>query len=91
MHNYIYNHRLFGPFLIGWQEKRIFPTKFKCIMLLTMTTSCAILWFSTENIKAILSIGVIMILVAIWAWRYPGSEAIYQQRIAAGKRVAWLR
>lgn len=91
MHDYIYSHKLFGPFLIGWQNKRIFPTKFKYFMLLTMSISCATFWFSTENIKTILGTGLFMILVVIWAWRYPGSEEIYQQRVAAGKRVAWLR
>ena len=27
MHNWIMNHKLFGPFLRGWSEKRVFPTK----------------------------------------------------------------
>lgn len=91
MHDYLYNHRLFGPFLSGWTEKRIFPTKFKYFMLVTMSSSLAILWFTTGNPKAVLGSGVFMLLVAIWGWRYPGSEAVYQQRKAAGKRIAWLK
>lgn len=91
MHNYLYNHKLFGPFLTGWQEKRIFPTKFKYFMLLTMSSSLAIMWFTTGNIKAILWTGGFMILVAIWGWRYPGSEEEYQQRLKEGKRIAWLK
>lgn len=91
MHNYIYSHRLFGPFLLGWQEKRIFPTKLKYLMLVTMSSSLLIMWFTTGNIKAILWTGGFMLLVAIWGWRYPGSEDIWQARRNAGKRVAWLK
>ena len=91
MHNYIMNHKLFGPFLRGWSEKRVFPTKFKYFMLITMSSSVAVLWFTTGNPKAVLWSGGFMALVAIWAWRYPGSEAIHAARVAAGKRVAWLK
>lgn len=91
MHNYIYSHKLFGPFLLGWQEKRIFPTKLKYLMLVTMSSSLLIMWFTTGNIKAILWTGGFMLLVAIWGWRYPGSEAIWQARKDAGKRIAWLK
>ena len=91
MHNWLYSHKLFGPFLTGWQEKRIFPTKFKYFMLVTMSSSLAIMWFTTGNIKAILWTGMFMALVAGWGWRYPGSEVEYQRRKDAGKRIAWLR
>lgn len=91
MHDYIYNHRLFGPFLRGWAEKRIFPTKLKYLMLVTMSSSLILMWFTTGNIKAILWTGGFMVLVAIWGWRYPGSEEIFQARKAAGKRIAWLK
>ncbi len=91
MHNYMMNHKLFGPFLRGWSEKRVFPTKFKYFMLITMSTSVAFIWFSTGNIKAVLWSGGFMALVAIWAWRYPGSHDEHQRRIDAGKKVAWLK
>lgn len=91
MHNYIYNHKLFGPFLRGWQEKKIFPTKLKYLMLVTMASSLIVMWFTTGNINAILWTGVFMVGVAIWGWRYPGSEEIYQKRKASGEKIAWLR
>ena len=91
MHRWLYNHKLFGPFLTGWQEKRIFPTKFKYFMIVTMSSSLAILWFTTGNPKAVLYSGIFMALVAVWGWRYPGSEAEYQARKDAGKRIAWLK
>lgn len=91
MHRWLYGHPLFGPFLTGWQEKRIFPLKLKYVMLLTMASSLVMLWFTTQSGPAVGGSGVFMMLVAIWAWRYPGSEQEYQQRKAAGKRIAWLR
>ncbi len=39
MHRWIYNHKLFGPFLTNWGEKRVFPTKMKFFMLAMMSTS----------------------------------------------------
>jgi uncharacterized membrane protein YbaN (DUF454 family) len=85
------NHKLFGPFLKGWASKRIFPTKFKYFMLVTMSSSIAVLWFTTGNPKAVLWSGGFMVLVAIWAWRFPGSEAEHTKRVKLGKRIAWLK
>jgi len=91
MHNWIMNHKLFGPFLRGWSEKRVFPTKGKYLMVLTMSSSIAIMWFTTGNLKAIAWTGGFMVLVAIWAWRYPGSHEEHALRKTEGRRIAWLK
>lgn len=91
MHNWIYNHKYFGPFLTNWTQKKVFPTKGKYAMVLVMASSLAFLWFTTENIKAVAWSGGFMALVAIWAWRYPGSVDEQERRVAAGKRIAWLK
>jgi len=91
MHDWIYGHPLFGPFLTGWQEKRIFPTKAKYLMIVTMCSSLLIMWFTTGNIKALVYTGIFMLLVVIWGWRYPGSEEEYQRRKDAGKKIAWIK
>ena len=91
LHAWLYNHPWFGKFLTNWTEKKVFPTRGKYLMILVMASSLAFLWFTTENIKASAWSGGFMLLVAIWAWRYPASEAEYQRRIDAGKRVAWLK
>ena len=54
MHNWIMNHKLFGPFLRGWS-------------------------------------GGFMALVAIWAWRFPGSHEEHAKRVKLGKKIAWLK
>lgn len=91
MHNWLYSHRLFGPFLTNWQEKRIFPLKLKYFMLGSMSVSLIILWFTTGNLYAIIGTGIFMVLVAIWAWRYPSSEEEYQRRVDKGEKIAWIK
>lgn len=81
MHDYLYNHKHFGPFLTNWVEKRIFPTRMKYAMIIVMSSSLAFLWFTTYNLNAVLWSGGFMALVAIWAWRYPGSEEEYNRKL----------
>lgn len=91
MHKWLYNHKLFGPFLINWQEKKIFPVHLKYFMLLSMSVSLFMLWFATHNLNAVAGTGVLMLLVSVWAWRYPGSEKEYLRRKEAGEKIAWLK
>lgn len=90
-HNWIYNHKIFGPFLKNWSEKRVFPTKMKYTMIGTMATSLVILWLTTGNLVAVGSTGVFMAAVAVWGWRYPGSVQEHDRRVHAGEKVAWLK
>jgi uncharacterized membrane protein YbaN (DUF454 family) len=78
MHDWLYNHKHFGPFLTNWTNHKVVPLKMKYMMLAVMTSSLAILWFTTYNWKAVLGSGITMAIVAIWAWRYPSTieEAI---------------
>jgi uncharacterized membrane protein YbaN (DUF454 family) len=73
MHDWLYNHKYFGPFLTNWVEYKVFPLKMKYMMIAVMSSSLAILWFTTYNWKAVIGTGVTMAIVAIWAWRYPSS------------------
>jgi uncharacterized membrane protein YbaN (DUF454 family) len=91
MHDWLYNHKYFGPFLTNWVEKKVFPTKGKYAMILVMASSLAFLWFTTENIKAAAWSGGFMALVAIWAWRYPGSVVEWETRQDTGKRIGWFK
>lgn len=91
MHNWIYGHRLFGPFLRNWEEKKVFPTKMKYMMVATMLVSLAIMWFATGNLAAIMWSGSFMVLVCIWGWRFPGSVEEHESRVKKGKRIAWLK
>lgn len=90
MHAWLYNHKLFGPFLTNWGQKRVFPTKMKFFMLAMMSTSLLIMFFTGVKPIGILSTAIFMCLVAIWAWRFPGSVDEYDNRIAAGKKIGWF-
>jgi uncharacterized membrane protein YbaN (DUF454 family) len=79
-HDWLYNHKHFGPFLTNWVEKRIFPQRLKYAMILVMSSSLAFLWFTTYNVKALMWSGAFMAGVAIWSWRYPGSEEEWNKR-----------
>lgn len=91
MHRWIYNHRYFGPFLTNWTQKKVFPTKGKYAMILVMASSLVFLWFTTENIKAVMWSGGFMALVAIATWRFPGSVAEYEKRKKLGKKIGWIK
>ena len=90
MHAWLYNHKLFGPFLTNWGTKRVFPLKMKYFMLVTMSVSLLIMWFTGVKPVGILSTAIFMALVAVWAWRFPGSTDEYDQRILEGRKIGWF-
>jgi hypothetical protein len=87
MHNWLMNHRLFGPFLRGWAEKRVFPMKARWLMVITMDTSLIIMWFTTHNWKAVAGTAIVMALVAWWALAYPKTPEEFDERKAEGKKI----
>jgi uncharacterized membrane protein YbaN (DUF454 family) len=89
MHAWLYNHKIFGPFLTNWGEKRVFPTKMKYFMLAMMTTSLIIMSF-TVPVKGVVYTGIFMFVVAVWAWRFPGSVEEHDNRIAEGRKIGWF-
>ena len=91
MHDWLYNHKYFGPFLTNWVQKKVFPTKGKYLMVAVMASTLAFTFYATGNIKAVAWSGAFMLGVAIWAWRYPGSVEEQKRRVKAGKRIAWLK
>ena len=91
MHNWLYNHKYFGPFLTNWNDKKVFPTKMKYMMIAVMTSSLIAMWFTTHNIKAMCYVGVSMIIGAVLGWRFPGSVEIYNSRISNNEKIGWLK
>jgi len=90
MENWIYSHKTFGPFLLNWEKKRVFPQKGKYAMIAVMTSSLVIMYF-TIPLKGVIYSGVMMLLVAVWAWRYPSSVEEWQRRKDNNERIGWLR
>ena len=90
MHAWLYNHKIFGPFLTNWNTKRVFPTKMKFFMLAMMSSSLLIMFFTGVKPIGIISTACFMALVAIWAWRFPGSVDEHDARIAQGRKIGWF-
>lgn len=90
-HNWIMNHKLFGPFLQNWSQKRVFPMYGKWAMVATMDISLIVLWITTQNWKLVLGVGLGMLVCGIWAWRYPSSVEEYEKRKQEGKKIGWIK
>ena len=90
MHKWIYNHKIFGPFLTNWGEKRVFPQKMKYFMLGMMSLSLVLMYTNGVKPIGVISTACFMALVAIWAWRYPSSIAEHDKRIEEGRKIGWF-
>jgi uncharacterized membrane protein YbaN (DUF454 family) len=90
LHKWIYNHKLFGPFLTNWGEKRVFPLKMKYFMLGMMSLSLVLMYTGGVKPIGVISTAIFMALVAIWAWRYPSSVEEHDKRIQEGRKIGWF-
>ena len=91
MHRWIYNHKIFGPFLTNWNEKRVFPQPMRYMMLGMMSLSLILMWTGGVKPVGIISTAVFMAFVVIWAWRYPNTPEEYDRRKAAGEKISWIK
>lgn len=90
-HNYMLNHKLFGPFIRNWRDNRVYPTKVKWIMFICMDISLIIIWVTTQNLVLFISVALFMAFWMIWAIRYPGTIEEWQRRKAAGEKIGWFK
>jgi len=90
-HDYMINHKLFGPFIANWNDGRVFPTKGKWFMFLSMDASLVIMWFATNNWKAVVGMSIFFALCILWASRFPGSREEAERRKAAGEKLGWFK
>jgi uncharacterized membrane protein YbaN (DUF454 family) len=90
-HDYMINHKLFGPFIANWNDGRVFPTKGKWVMFLSMDLSLVIMWFATNNWKAVAGMSIFFALCILWASRFPGSREEADRRKAAGEKLGWFK
>jgi uncharacterized protein len=84
-HNWLMNHKIFGTFLKNWKEKRIYPTKAKWAMFIMMDISLVTLYLTTQNYLLLLTVAAIMIIVLMWAYKFPGSIEEYNRRLSLKK------
>jgi uncharacterized membrane protein YbaN (DUF454 family) len=91
MHKWLYNHKIFGPFLTNWETKKVFPLKAKYGMLGFMALALILMIVTTGNWKAVLYSGSFMAFGAWWGWQYPSSPEEYDQRIKDGKKIGLFK
>jgi len=92
LNHWLHTHPTFSPHLIRWEQKSIYPTKVKWIMLATMIGSYTFLLFTLSHKPfALIGIALFMIFWLVWAWRYPGSEEEYAKRVKTGKKIGWFK
>jgi hypothetical protein len=48
------------------------------------------MWLTGVKPIGVLSTAVFMVLVAVWAWRFPSSSDEHDKRIAQGKSIGWF-
>ena len=90
-HDWIFNHKYFGPFLTNWYSYRVFPRFAKYSMVLVMASTLIITYWLTDNTMAVLWSGIAMGCVAVWAWKYPSTRQEHDKRKAEGRKIAWLK
>jgi len=91
MHTWLYNHKLFGPFLTNWETKKVFPLKAKYAMLGFMALALILMIVFTGNWKAVAYSGTFMAFGAFWGWRYPSTPEEYDRRKAAGEKIGLFK
>jgi uncharacterized membrane protein YbaN (DUF454 family) len=90
LNHWLHTHPTFSPHLIRWEEKRIYPTKVKWIMLTSCIVSFIIILLTLSHKPfAIIGIGCFMAFSVIWAWRFPGSEKEWENRVKNGEKIGW--
>ena len=91
LNEWLHTHPTFSPHLIRWEEKSIYPTKVKYIMLISCIVSYTIILFTITKPAALIGIWCFMCFWLVWAWRYPGSEAEWERRKKAGQKIGWFK
>jgi uncharacterized membrane protein YbaN (DUF454 family) len=71
-HNWIMNHKTFGPFIKEWSTYRVYPNKAKYLMVIVMTLSLTVMLLTTGNVMATTYLLVLFAVIVAWASRYPG-------------------
>ncbi len=90
-HNYMLNHKVFGPFLKEWSENRVYPKKLYWIMFICMDVSLVAFYLATQNWKATLGMGVFFALILFIMHRYPSTKEESERRKAAGEKLGWFK
>lgn len=88
---WILNHKVFGAVIKNWNERKVYPTKAKQIMGISMAISLLLMAVFTQKWILVLIAALVMSVILVWAWRYPGSVEEYNRRLDTGEKIGWLK
>ena len=75
-HDWLYNHRVFGPPLQRWHSHGVIPVGAKVLSITTMILSMIYLaWFTPLNVWIKVSVGLVMLYGAAFILSKPSSVA----------------
>jgi uncharacterized membrane protein YbaN (DUF454 family) len=90
MDKWLHEHPIFGKYLNNWEQKRIYPNRGRLMMVVVMLISLITMAF-TLPLKVVVYALITFSIIAVWAFRYPGSVEEYDKRIKEGKKIGWLK
>jgi uncharacterized protein len=71
LEHWLLNHRIYGPHIRTWRERRAIPRNAKIVATLMMMTSAIGLQFFPLPVAIRVGVPATMALVAIWLWGRP--------------------
>ena len=73
LHNWLINHKRFGPSLKNWQEHKVVSKKAKISMVILQIIAVLIFYFSTKNLIFSIVLAIILFIVAWYVICLPSS------------------
>tara|TARA_B100000965_G_C19394593_1_gene670553 strand:+ start:404 stop:814 length:411 start_codon:yes stop_codon:yes gene_type:complete len=90
LNRWLHDHPIFGKNINNWEQKKIYPNRGRYSMVGVMLISLITIYLTLET-KIFIITFTSFFLICIWAFRYPGSEEEYNQRIKNGDKIGWLK
>ena len=69
LHDWLLNHKIFGPDIRNWNENRIIKRRAKLMAVSAMSMSVVVTLFLSVPLKFILIQATFLIMVGIFIWR----------------------
>lgn len=87
---WVNEHPVLGRHVSNWTEKRIYPTYGRYAMVGFMILSL-IIASQVMPLLPTIYMAIFFLAVVVWAFRYPGSEQEYEQRVREGEKIGWIK
>lgn len=76
LHDWIYQHKVFGPLLTDWEREGAISRKSKIIGILLLIVSWTILFFQHSNMKFVMFMALMFCIGAVFLWSRPEPQRL---------------